>query len=394
MHKNLLIALLSFSSFGCASQQTGITDGQKSTKGTKNDRASLQSRGAGTTNSDDAAAGKTGINSGGDSTSSVDDANAVGQTGGVPHSLQCRFADKNYKEQITNGPGVPLNPFDFPGGTWEGETYLFEFEAWQDFTSATGKVRVTDGAIVDAVHLKALARVSGLNGGWSLSAPSANWGIQHKYRGVLSSGRTQDCQIQLTENDVPFFDRPNDGCFALSTSILMADGKQKPIYLIKTGEKVFTRKGPATVAKILEGPEGKTGMIRVTTTRSDLLVTENHPFADPVEHVVRAKDLFPGMQVQSSDGEWTRIIKVERMPIDASQKVRNLVINPDSKQIGDHMIVANGVVTGDFMMQTANLETSWLSAVLDWRKTASNSAAPVVPGPWRSHHHTGAFLHR
>jgi hypothetical protein len=79
-------------------------------------------------------------------------------------------------------------------------------------------------------------------------------------------------------------------------------------------------------------------------------VSQKHPF--PTRDGFKpASDLVEGDEVLNPDGSYDQIQKIESLPIDPSQQVVNIQVDTESENFEDHMVVADGVVTGDLFVQ-------------------------------------------
>ena len=76
------------------------------------------------------------------------------------------------------------------------------------------------------------------------------------------------------------------------------------------------------------------------------------PVQTPVGfQVKRAMDMQVGDFVLAADGQYHRVSLVQQLPAKADQVVVNLMLDTESTQDKDHMIEADGVVTGDLYLQ-------------------------------------------
>jgi hypothetical protein len=158
------------------------------------------------------------------------------------------------------------------------------------------------------------------------------------------------CRIEhITKDKADWVCRNNDGCFDELTKIRMADGTDRLITALRMGDSVFnpvTGK-PAKIAKLTIGPE-KNPLIHVTIAGARVRVTENHPFMTKRGWVM-AKALKPKDVVLSANRKWESVTTVEQGA--AGRLVANLALEGAADRADDHYVLADGVVTGDLVIQ-------------------------------------------
>ena len=150
--------------------------------------------------------------------------------------------------------------------------------------------------------------------------------------------------------------RTGDGCFASDTRIRMADGSQKSISSIQPGEWVFN---PVTlkatqIAHKSVGVENKKLWKVTLDTKKAVVVTQTHPFKT-LRGLLQAKELQADDFVYSEHSEkWEKIFKIEEI-LGNGKTVVNLALKSDgqAENIDEHFLVADGVVTGDLVVQIA-----------------------------------------
>ncbi|MEN9808758.1 MAG: hypothetical protein RLZZ488_325 [Pseudomonadota bacterium] len=158
------------------------------------------------------------------------------------------------------------------------------------------------------------------------------------------------CSISfVTKNDAGFVCRNNDGCFDELTKIRMADGSDRLVTQLRKGDFVYNpvTKMPAKITKLTIGPELKP-LLHVTVGGSTVRVTDSHPFMT-TRGWVAAKNLRSTDKILGRDGKYLGIQKVE---IGASgHTVANLALEGPANQPELHYVLADGVVTGDLVIQ-------------------------------------------
>lgn len=132
----------------------------------------------------------------------------------------------------------------------------------------------------------------------------------------------------------------------------MADGTTKEIKSISAGELVADgRGGTSKVRFALESVELEP-ILAISIEGRTVQVSQKHPF--PTRGGFKAaSSLVEGEEILKLDGSYGSITKIESLPIDPSQQVVNIQIDTPSERFEDHMVVADGVVTGDLFVQRA-----------------------------------------
>ena len=157
-------------------------------------------------------------------------------------------------------------------------------------------------------------------------------------------GRNPQCVTQEVQTG-----RKACGCFDENTMITMVDKSLKKISEIQTGDVVYnpvTNKG-VPVMYVSKGPEDK-AMLRIHSGGKKVLVTSKHPF--PTERgILPAFRLIKG-DVLIGDGSATPIEKIEVVESKDKPVVYNLMLAGKS-ELKDHMLIGNGMVTGDLWIQ-------------------------------------------
>ncbi len=140
------------------------------------------------------------------------------------------------------------------------------------------------------------------------------------------------------------------GCFDPETKILMADGTSKAIKNVRAGDLV---KNPVTgqdlpIELVIESAE-VAPMIRLRSKVGEILVTQTHPMLTS-EGLVQARNLRVGDLLVAETGD-TPILQIEVLPSNDDQVVINFRVKTDSSSSDDRMVLAEGVVTGDYLVQ-------------------------------------------
>jgi hypothetical protein len=150
----------------------------------------------------------------------------------------------------------------------------------------------------------------------------------------------------LNEN---FVCRNHDGCFDESTHIRMADGTDKRITDLKKGDQVFNPATgrPATISKLVAGPEFKP-LLHVSVDGRLVKVTQTHPFMTR-KGWVQARHLKKGDEVRTARNGYLPVSQMEWG--ETGRLVVNLALEGSADQPELHYVLADGVVTGDLVIQ-------------------------------------------
>jgi superfamily I DNA/RNA helicase len=150
----------------------------------------------------------------------------------------------------------------------------------------------------------------------------------------------------------------DDQCLEAGTRVRMADGRELPIEVVEEGDEVLAWDGgafvPARVARTHQSARS-TGVRIVTEAGRAIVSTPEHAHlvneiderqAQPDVCDIRlaqrlaqvpASSVIPGMEMLGEDGEYDRVVDIERVPLLAS--VHDIDVE------GVHNFVANGLVT-------------------------------------------------
>jgi hypothetical protein len=182
-----------------------------------------------------------------------------------------------------------------------------------------------------------------------INLDNAGYGsVQHYFENlIVTTVKAPSCVPQF------LFVRQACGCVAEDTKILMGDGKtEKAIKLISKGETIWNPllKKAMPIRKMTVGPE-KIPLLKVAVGDKILSVTGNHPF--PTRSGMKtAFSLSDGEEIMVEGQGWVKISSIT--PVEAgavAPNVWNIELEaPDSDEAAHHY-VANGVVTGDLMIQ-------------------------------------------
>lgn len=291
----------------------------------------------------------------------------------------CKFFGKTKAAAvIQGGPPTEVKPSDMKG-TVEGENYHFDFPAYQGCYGAEAKnnrgdatphtlstyVSQITGAFFGNETGDALGEASAL--GYKGQCGSADqfaltqpkpYAVKHLYRGVVLDAKSVNCVVQAQETEAAFWVREDgneySGCFALGTSMRLADGKDRVASLVVEGTELWNplTKRAVKVSKVVIGAEKDVGMFVVGFAGGTVKVTSTHPFPTAAG-LKTARELLPSDRILGADGKTHALTRLEQLAKDPRQVVVNFIVNPDSTDPRDHMLLADGVVTGDLYLQQA-----------------------------------------
>jgi hypothetical protein len=180
--------------------------------------------------------------------------------------------------------------------------------------------------------------------------------------GTCKVSEEQDCMFQRM-----------GGCFAPETKILMGDGSLRRADQIREGDEIWNpaRRKAVRVRMPHAGPE-TVPMLAIDLGTTILRVTQGHAMiterpSAPVKTislmrrenggssftVKPASALTVGENVLLPDGSVAAVRAIRSFFLDSKLWVYNFEADTDSKAMEDHLIVADGAVTGDLFLQRA-----------------------------------------
>ena len=143
----------------------------------------------------------------------------------------------------------------------------------------------------------------------------------------------------------------NHGCFAEGTMITLADGSAKRAEDIVKDDMVLnpaTGK-PARIIHVIDSPE-EHPLIALSYGSGILRVTQTHPMLTH-SGLKKANELSLSDEIQGADGAFHKLTSIAELPIEAGQYVINFEMEADSEAEAEHMLLADGIVTGDMILQ-------------------------------------------
>ncbi len=104
------------------------------------------------------------------------------------------------------------------------------------------------------------------------------------------------------------------------------------------------------VASVIEGPEN-VPLLRIVAGELSVRVTSLHVVLT-ADGLKQAKDLQPGDNVFGEDGNPRPIERIESLPVQIGQQVINFILEGYESDVHKHLLVSDGIVTGDLYLQT------------------------------------------
>jgi hypothetical protein len=141
-------------------------------------------------------------------------------------------------------------------------------------------------------------------------------------------------------------------CMDGDTPITLFDRTQVPIREIVRRELVLNPITGAAmeVDKLIRGPEPVLPTYRIGIGDTAVLFSSEHPI--PVQGGLKvAREIVLGDLVMDADGQFRPVTTLEVVPPNPDQVVYNLQFIENSERWQDHVLLAGGMVVGDFWFQ-------------------------------------------
>lgn len=262
-------------------------------------------------------------------------------------------SDKS-KTVVEGGPELALRVNDYvrgQNGKLEGKTYKFRMSMWRSLY--TDAIANTPAA--------GILGVGKLAGDWT---PTKTYPEQVEtwFDGEILNADRKSCKPRLKEVEKDLVTRLAEnhaihsdlhgGCFAPSTRIRMADGRDVPVTYLKVGDLILnpvTRKS-MPIEKIETSLHFGGDMFEIGIGGKIATVTGGHPFATKAG-LKAAKDLTKADLIYAADGKFHAIEVARPLKTAWVMPVYNFVLKTDSKEVDAHQLLADGVVAGDLYLQ-------------------------------------------
>ena len=141
------------------------------------------------------------------------------------------------------------------------------------------------------------------------------------------------------------------GCFAPGVKITMADGSLRNIEDVRAGDSVRNAKTGAAVkvGKVIEGPEALP-LIRFGFEGTTVTTSQAHPVLTATG-LKPANELKKGDTVFDAQGNPHSLTILETLPLEEGQRVINVNLDAASSDAGERLIISDGIITGDIVLQ-------------------------------------------
>ncbi len=202
---------------------------------------------------------------------------------------------------------------------------------------------------------------------WTLEWPSGVGAyFIHNFEATITAADTAKCLISAKETSAPEA-RTMLGCFDPATKIQMGNGTRRKIDALKMGDLVLN---PVTgkvapVVRITKGPEAGKGLYLIGfggKGAAAVKVTSKHPFMTNLG-LRTAAQLAPGDRILTTGGLFRKLDVVQALPESAGQIVVNIALGSTTFAANDHMVLADGIVSGDLLLQERLENMSRLSSL-------------------------------
>ena len=138
-----------------------------------------------------------------------------------------------------------------------------------------------------------------------------------------------------------------NGCFARETRLNITPGVAVRIDSLYPNAKVLLADGrQATIKKVVAGPEKKPMIAFETDDGDELIVTSEHPMYTQ-EGVKKAKDVRITDKFKTMAGKMVSLRAISQKPY--AENVYNVEL--EGSEEADHLLIAEGLVTGDLYLQ-------------------------------------------
>lgn len=151
--------------------------------------------------------------------------------------------------------------------------------------------------------------------------------------------------------------RGDDGCFPPGVQIMLADGTTKAIEEISVADVLWNpvKQEPIGIRRIVEGPE-PVPVIELGYETVNLRLSREHPL--PVQNaesgaveIKQAVEASLSDRVLGADGNFHELSYIRDLPVEEGQRVINVLLDTDSTNPEDRMLLSDGIVSGDYILQ-------------------------------------------
>lgn len=145
--------------------------------------------------------------------------------------------------------------------------------------------------------------------------------------------------------------RKKKGCFPPEAELQLLSGASITAAEVSVGDVLLnplTGKG-LTVLQVIEGPE-ELPLIGIAYNGGYVRVSQDHPILTD-SGVKAARDVTTSDKLFDAAGTPREVSSVTELPVEEGQRVINFMLSTESNADSDHMILADGVVAGDLILQ-------------------------------------------
>lgn len=152
---------------------------------------------------------------------------------------------------------------------------------------------------------------------------------------------------EFNPNICPKVNVRTNGCFAKGTLIEMAHGKTEKIENLRAGDAVRLADGRASsIYHVVAGPETEKMIEFTTYSGKKLMVTSKHPMQ--TQNGIKPANEVSAMDLlKIAEGSYSLITKIEQKA--SKDPVYNFELAGSAD--ADHLVVANGIVSGELYLQ-------------------------------------------
>jgi hypothetical protein len=188
---------------------------------------------------------------------------------------------------------------------------------------------------------------------WLTNNNQATWGwFYNPYIGQWVWGSPIYSGCDALGNDYGFWgDERRNGCFSGRTLITLAGGLRKRADEVRAGDELWNpiRQQPIRVKRVLSGPE-KLPLVEIGYGMESIQVTTLHPMVTP-NGLKQAKAVVVGDWLLGSDRRFHPVSWRRDVAYSQRQVVYNFDIDTQSQLPEDHLLVSDGMITGDWNLQ-------------------------------------------
>ena len=145
--------------------------------------------------------------------------------------------------------------------------------------------------------------------------------------------------------------RKKKGCFPPEALLTLISGESITAAEVSAGDVLLNPiSGEGVrVLQVIEGPE-ELPLVGIAFEGGYLRVSQDHPVLTDTG-LKAARDVTSDDKIFDKDRKAQQVTRVSLLPVDEGQRVINFILSVNSKDDADHMLVADGVIAGDLILQ-------------------------------------------